>query len=37
LYRYEEEKTMPYVTSVERLAKKEGARESLLEVIELGL
>jgi hypothetical protein len=37
LYRYEEEKTMPYVTSVERLAKKEGRRESLLEVIEIGL
>ena len=33
LYRYEEEKTMPYVTSVERLA----VRETLLEMIEVGL
>ena len=41
LYRYEEEKTMPYVTSVERLAKEEGAREGLreglLEAIEVVL
>ncbi len=34
LHRYEEEKRMPYVTSVERLAKEEGR---LLEVIEAGL
>jgi len=28
---------MPYVTSIERLAKEEGLREGLLEAIELGL
>jgi hypothetical protein len=37
LHRYEEEKRMPYVTSVERLAKEEGRKEELLEVIEAGL
>ncbi len=45
LHRYEEEKRMPYVTSVERLAKEEGrqegrqegVRDSLLKVIKTGL
>ena len=45
LHRYEEEKTMPYVSSVERLAKEEGrqegrqegVREGLLKAIEVGL
>jgi hypothetical protein len=41
LYRYEEEKRMPYLSSVERLAKeegrKEGVREGLLKAIEARL
>jgi hypothetical protein len=35
--RFEEERRMPYVTSVERLARKEGITEGLLEGIALGL
>jgi hypothetical protein len=35
--RFEQEKHMPYVTSVERLARAEGLREGLLEGIELDL
>lgn len=37
LEEYEREAQMPYVTSVERLAKQEGLREGLLEGIKLGL
>jgi hypothetical protein len=37
LYRYEEERRMPYVTSIERMAKEEGLREGLLEAVAMGL
>jgi hypothetical protein len=37
IHRYEEEKHMPYVTSFERMAKKEGQRETWLKAIQLGL
>jgi hypothetical protein len=41
LHRYEEERRMPYVTSVERLAREEGReeglRQGLIEAIALGL
>lgn len=37
LEEYEREAQMPYVTSVERIAKQEGLREGLLEGIKLGL
>ncbi|MGB7414175.1 MAG: hypothetical protein WA902_08195 [Thermosynechococcaceae cyanobacterium] len=37
LEHYEKEKQMPYVTSIERMAKKEGLIEGLLEGIKLGL
>ena len=37
LYAFEKERKMPYVTSVERLAKEEGARETLLAMINYGL
>ncbi|WP_016866206.1 MULTISPECIES: hypothetical protein [Fischerella] len=34
---YEEEKKMPYITSVERRGIQKGIREGLLEAIEMGL
>lgn len=37
IYRFEEERRMPYVTSVERLAREEGHQEGLLEGISLAL
>ncbi|WP_299410975.1 hypothetical protein [Acaryochloris sp. IP29b_bin.148] len=37
LEEYEREVQMPYVTSVEKIAKQEGLREGLLEGIKLGL
>lgn len=37
LERYEREKQMPYVTSIERMARKEGLIERLLEGIKLDL
>ncbi len=33
----EEEKKMPYVTSVERMAREEGRRDGLIDAIEMGL
>jgi hypothetical protein len=37
LEQYEQEKQMPYVTSIERMAKQEGVREGLLSGIEVAL
>src|SRR5262249_8168899 len=37
IYRFEEGRRMPYVTSIERLARKEGLEEGLLEGIALAL
>jgi len=37
LHEFEEERHMPYVTSIERLAKKEGRQAELLETIRAGL
>jgi hypothetical protein len=37
LHKFEEARHMPYVTSIERLAMKEGARAELLETIRAGL
>jgi hypothetical protein len=37
VYEFEEERQMPYVTSIERLAEARGAREELLRTIRGGL
>jgi hypothetical protein len=37
LYRFEEERRIPYLTSIERLAMAEGARNTCLELIQAGL